>query len=90
MRTTLRIIYSGRVQGVGFRFRARLLSEHHLIGGQVKNLPDGRVELVVQGEPEEIDRFRKSIRSEMGRLIHGEEEHDVENAPNYSNFNIAR
>jgi acylphosphatase len=62
MRVARRYTIGGRVQGVGFRFFAE---EHaHLEGlhGWVRNLPDGRVEIAVEGEVEAVDRFERHIR----------------------------
>ena len=64
-----RVIYSGRVQGVGFRATCCWLARGFELVGYVRNLPDGRVELLIEGEPAEIDRFLESIRSEMGDFI---------------------
>ncbi|MGE5194896.1 MAG: acylphosphatase [Deltaproteobacteria bacterium] len=47
--TTERIIFSGRVQGVGFRYTVHSLARRHPVAGYVRNLPDGTVELVAQG-----------------------------------------
>ena len=44
-----RILISGRVQGVGYRYFARLRAEIHRITGNVRNLPDGSVEVVAEG-----------------------------------------
>ena len=49
--TTERMIFSGRVQGVGFRYTAQAIARRHPVGGYVRNLPDGTVELVAQGAP---------------------------------------
>ena len=46
--------FSGRVQGVGFRYRARYLAEGFSLTGWVRNLPDERVEMEVQGKEAEI------------------------------------
>jgi acylphosphatase len=64
-----RVYYSGQVQGVGFRFTARQLARGFDVAGYVRNLPDGRVELVAEGEPAEIDRFLQAVRDEMGYFI---------------------
>jgi len=48
------IIFSGYVQGVGFRFTARQIARRYNLTGFVRNLPDGRVEMLVQGQPEDI------------------------------------
>jgi len=63
------IHYSGRVQGVGFRYTVRSLAARFDVSGFVKNLPDGRVQLVVEGEPAEIGRFLDVIAAEMGSYI---------------------
>ena len=86
---TVKVVYSGRVQGVGFRFRIRLLSERFSVSGYVKNLPDGRVELVAQGDPGEIDRFRQDIQTEMRGLVRQEEDQPVDGSPFFDSFTIA-
>jgi len=64
-----RVLYSGRVQGVGFRFTCQRLSTTFPIVGYVRNLPEGSVELVADGDSEVVDRFLAAIRSEMGTKI---------------------
>jgi acylphosphatase len=64
-----RVLFSGRVQGVGFRYTSQSLSAGFAISGYVCNLPDGRVELVSEGDPREIDRFIAAIQAEMGCYI---------------------
>ena len=63
------IYYSGRVQGVGFRYTVRSIALHFEVTGFVKNLPDGRVQLVAEGLAEEIRRFLEAIAAEMGPYI---------------------
>ena len=63
------IHFSGIVQGVGFRFTVRRLAERFDMTGYVKNLPDGRVELVVEGPPDRIDAFVQAISERMGHYI---------------------
>lgn len=64
-----RVIYRGRVQGVGFRYTARRLAQGYAIDGFVKNRTDGSVELVAQGGEGEIDRFLADLEQTMGSLI---------------------
>ena len=64
-----RVSYSGRVQGVGFRFTARRLATAFAVGGYVRNLPDGRVELIGEGEPAVLDDFLAAVRSKLGGKI---------------------
>jgi acylphosphatase len=66
--------YEGLVQGVGFRYTARRLAASFRVTGYVRNLPDGRVILVAEGPPEELDRFFTAVRSAMGRYIEHVEE----------------
>ena len=63
------VYYFGRVQGVGFRYTARAVAKGFRVSGYVRNLSDGRVELVVEGTPEEIDRFLAAIDKQMGHYI---------------------
>jgi acylphosphatase len=49
-----RVLVSGRVQGVFFRDSCRRLAEQHGVTGWVRNLPDGRVEAVFEGSPDDV------------------------------------
>jgi acylphosphatase len=49
-----RVLVSGRVQGVFFRDSCRRLAEQHGVAGWVRNLPDGRVEAVFEGSPDDV------------------------------------
>ena len=66
-----RVVYSGRVQGVGFRYTTHSLAQGYAVTGYVRNLSGGDVEVVAQGEPEEIDRFLTALQSRMTRYIAG-------------------
>jgi len=63
-RVRLNVFYSGRVQGVGFRYTAKSVAAGFEITGTVRNLPDGRVELVAEGARAELEAFRAAIRAE--------------------------
>ena len=61
-RCRMKILYTGRVQGVGFRYSAKTAATGFEIAGTVRNLPDGRVELLAEGLREELEAFRQAIR----------------------------
>jgi acylphosphatase len=63
------VFFSGRVQGVGFRYTCQSLSADFAVSGYVRNLADGRVEVVAEGDPNEVDRFIAAIQAEMGYYI---------------------
>jgi len=69
-RVRRRVYYSGRVQGVGFRYTAQRLAHEHAVTGFVRNLPDGRVELVVEGAPGAVEGLLAAIRRQMHGYIH--------------------
>jgi acylphosphatase len=57
-----RALVSGRVQGVGFRFFAERAARSAGVRGWVRNLSDGRVETVVEGEESAVARYLDEIR----------------------------
>ena len=65
--TTIR--YSGRVQGVGFRYTALQLARGYEVAGYVQNLPDGRVCVEVEGEREEVDGLLAAIEERMQGFV---------------------
>jgi acylphosphatase len=64
--------YSGQVQGVGFRYTAARVAVGCEVAGYVRNVPDGSVELVAEGEPAELDAFLEDIRRRMAPYIENE------------------
>jgi acylphosphatase len=85
------VFYSGRVQGVGFRYTVKSITPGFEVTGTVRNLDDGRVELIAEGVREELDAFRQAVReSGLGRLIQHEEE--IFGPPNgqFRGFEIVR
>lgn len=73
----VRVVFAGRVQGVGFRATARAAARAHPVSGWVRNEADGTVTMEVQGTPEHIEhclddlrrRMASNIRSEMSSVI---------------------
>jgi acylphosphatase len=65
MRVRKHVYYLGRVQGVGFRYVARNLARDAGLAGFVKNLRDGRVELVVEGQDVAVERYLDDVAEAM-------------------------
>jgi acylphosphatase len=65
MQARVSVIYSGHVQGVGFRWTAHGIGKRFEVTGYVQNLADGRVQLEAEGEPAEIDRFLAALAERM-------------------------
>ena len=63
------VIYSGNVQGVGFRYRTCALAREFEVGGFVRNLSDGRVELIAEGSVTELDHFLEALAERMSGKI---------------------
>ena len=81
--------YSGRVQGVGFRYIVKSLVPGYEVLGTVKNLSDGRVEMVVEGQQVELEDFLQAIRdSGLRRNIQDEELVWGEAEDKFRGFNI--
>ena len=61
-RRRMQVVYAGHVQGVGFRYTVRQVASGFEVTGLVRNLLDGRVELVAEGDRDELESFRAAIR----------------------------
>jgi acylphosphatase len=66
---TYELIASGRVQGVGFRWFVRSQAREYNICGYVKNLYTGEVEIIIQGEEENIGLFIDALYKGNGHSI---------------------
>jgi len=90
-RSQLHIFYSGRVQGVGFRYTVRALASGFEVTGTIRNLSDGRVEMVAEGTKEELEAFRRAVQdSEVGRFIRNEDAGWSQATNEFRGFEIAR
>jgi acylphosphatase len=89
MRKRATVFYSGRVQGVGFRYTAREIACGYELTGYVRNLDDGRVELVAEGVEEEIKAFLEAVRaSQLGSHIRNADVNWREAAEEFRSFDI--
>jgi acylphosphatase len=85
-----RYVVSGRVQGVGFRYFVLEAAESEGLSGWVKNLPDGRVEVLAEGEREAVERFEGRIhRGPPNARVAGVESSDESPAGRFTGFRIA-
>jgi acylphosphatase len=88
-RRRLRIDYSGHVQGVGFRYTVKSLALGYEVTGTIRNLPDGGVELVVEGAEAELKAFQQAVRdSGLGGLVRHEDEYWGEARGDFRGFEI--
>jgi acylphosphatase len=75
---SLQVFYEGHVQGVGFRFTVRHIAKGFDVTGWVRNLRDGRVELQVTGDEDEVHAFLDQVaQSELRSLIRKQAENKL-------------
>ncbi|MCH7228472.1 acylphosphatase [Haloferula sp. A504] len=89
--TARRVIFDGRVQGVGFRYTCKDVAKGFEVVGTVKNLPEGTVELEVMGEADEVEDFIKEIAEEspMAHNIRGMHVTNIPPLEGVTGFTIA-
>ena len=88
--TTKRIIFEGRVQGVGFRYTTKDLARGYDVLGTVRNLPDGTVELIIAGEVDEVAEFLRALREDsvVAHHIQGVTKEEIDPLPDLKGFSI--
>jgi acylphosphatase len=82
------IIFSGRVQGVGFRFTAHRTAGRYRLTGYVRNLPDGTVEMFAQGATQDIDYCIRDIQDSLAGHVRETRAVEVPPDPTYTDFRI--
>jgi len=86
----MQIFFSGTVQGVGFRFTAERLARRFPVTGFVRNLEDGRVEVVAEGSEAKLVEFLTALReSGMKDYIRDAEAHWSESENCFNRFSIS-
>ena len=87
--TTARLVhYAGRVQGVGFRVTTASMARRHPVVGWVRNLPDGRVQLLAEGAPEAVKAFLQAVRNYWGEYITTEQGEEQAPTGRFTSFEI--
>jgi acylphosphatase len=90
-RKRMQVFYDGKVQGVGFRYSVKSVAAGFEVRGTVRNLFDGRVEMVAEGPQDELDAFREAIReSGLGHFIKKEDVNWGEDKNEFRGFEIVR
>ena len=82
------IIFSGSVQGIGFRFTAFNIANQYQLTGFVRNLPDGTVEMLAQGNPDDIANCIRDIQESFTGYITDTNIEDAAPNPQYKTFKI--
>ena len=85
-----RVIYHGRVQGVGFRYTVTSLARGRPVVGYVRNLADGTVELVVEASADEFESLQQAVRDAFAGNITDVSVEEYAGGEIYQNFEIRR
>jgi acylphosphatase len=80
--------FSGRVQGVGFRYQTLQIAKEFEVSGFVKNLSDGRVQVEAEGAPGEVRDFIAAIHERMTGYVRKLEQTEASRAPQFRGFSI--
>ena len=85
----LRVFYEGRVQGVGFRWLVKQIAVKFDVTGSIRNMSDGRVELIAEGERGELEAFQAAIpEAGLDRFIRVETAEWFEGTGGFKGFGI--
>lgn len=88
MKKQVHVFYSGRVQGVGFRFTAQDIANNLGILGWVKNLRDGRVEIIAEAEEDLLEQFLTRINQYFQEYMQGKDIKWLEGSGEFQEFKI--
>jgi acylphosphatase len=83
------IVFTGRVQGVGFRYTTRSIARSYEVTGFVRNMPDGSVHLVAEGQPGEVEAFVSALKARMKSYIRDAQESGAPPEGRFESFEIA-
>jgi acylphosphatase len=82
------VFFTGRVQGVGFRYQTLQVAKGYEVSGFVLNLPDGRVQLEAEGTPGEVRDFIVAVQERMEGYIRKVEQTETKRAAQFQGFSI--
>jgi len=82
------VLFSGTVQGVGFRYQARAYADKYAIYGWVANCADGTVEFDIEGASQDLDNFLKELKEEFKTYIKNVQIKELPYSGEYADFQI--
>jgi acylphosphatase len=82
------VFFSGRVQGVGFRYQTVQVAKEYDVSGWVMNLPDGRVQLEAEGRAAEVADFVAAVQERLEGYIRKTEQSGATRPPQFAGFTI--
>ena len=86
--TAKHIIFTGQVQGIGFRFTALDIANRYRLTGMVRNLPDGTVEMIAQGPSDDVADCIRDIKEAFEGYIRETKTEEIPPDPKYTDFKI--
>lgn len=87
-RTAKHIVFSGNVQGVGFRYTTHRIARRYDVTGFVRNCSDGTVEMLLQGPPQDVDACLRDIQDSFAGYIRDTKIEEIPHASGYDDFRI--
>ncbi len=84
------LYFSGNVQGVGFRYTSQRIAKNYKISGWVRNLSDGRVEMIVEGSEDEIAKFLEDLQTHFEGYISSKDVEIGEMTDEFKDFRIVQ
>ena len=84
----MRAVFAGHVQGVGFRYAAANIARGFAVTGSVRNMPDGRVELVAEGSREQVRAFLAAVTDEMSGYTRDVSAHEEPATGEFADFGV--
>ena len=84
----VQIMYSGNVQGVGFRWKVSQIAKSYKLTGYVQNLSNGKVELLLEGEESEVQEMSQDVANQLKDYWTSFEREDKPGSSHYPIFSI--
>lgn len=82
----IQVIYSGKVQGVGFRWKVLQIAKKYAVSGYVQNLNNGKVELLVEGKDSQVGKMVEEVDTELKNYWYSQERESKHGEPHFKEF----